>query len=189
MMLFEETHKAPTYFINLFFKASLQMFSDFLKRMNCPHREKKVSKPSGCKDRPFYCKSMCCCLVCFAARKMGTDQDQWCCFLPSFISWLCNQSSPVLTMSSPLDCPCYRDSEYRDVKVQNEVILFFLFFGVSSAKDWISSSSQFMALCFYLSMPISFLVIIQLHFNLWTSFWPHFSYSLLPFLQAHQTPF
>lgn len=94
MMLFEKTHKAPSYVINLFFKASVQMFSDFLKRVICSYRKKnKVSNPSGCKDRSFYCKSMCCCLVCSAARKMDTAQNQWCCSLASFILWVCYQWS------------------------------------------------------------------------------------------------
>lgn len=121
-----------------------------------------MSNPSGCKDRLFYCKSMCCCLVCSATRKMDTAQNQWCCFLASFILWICYQRSPSLTISAPFCCHCYRGSEYSYLKIQNKV-LFFLFFRMSDAKDWIIIV-LFMALYHYLPVPNSFLAIVLVTF-------------------------
>lgn len=163
-----------TYFSKPLFRCSVT----FLKEWFALIEKNKVSNPSGCKDRPFYCKSMCCCLVCSPARKMDTAQNQWYCFLASFILWICYHCSPVLTISPPLCCHCYQGYEYSYLKIGNEVILFFWTW---CAKDWINYSSQFMAFYLYLSVPNSFLTIILVTINL-------FLFGPIPHTHVFSTP-
>ena len=94
------------------------MFSDFLKGMTCFHWGKKnqASSPSGCRDRPFYCKSTC--LVCCAARKMDTVLNQWNAIPSSFILWICTQCSTALTILLPTCSPCDRALNHLPQEVE-----------------------------------------------------------------------